>query len=151
MELTAILAPESVSMLAPGASKKKVLEVISELASRQCPQIDAAAAFDSMLARERLGSTGIGNGIALPHGRLAGTDKTVAVAIKLAQPIDFGAIDNQPVDLLIALLVPQEQCQSHLSTLASIARRLSEKETVRRLRHAADDTELYQILTEANP
>ncbi|WP_115720030.1 PTS IIA-like nitrogen regulatory protein PtsN [Gallaecimonas mangrovi] len=148
MDLNNLLRPDAVVTLAPGLSKKKVLEMIGEIAARQCPQINAHAAFDAMLARERLGSTGIGNGIALPHGRMQDTDRVVAVVARLSQPIDFDAIDNQPVDLLFALLVPSDQCQAHLSTLAAIAKRLSDKDTLKKLRGASDDSEVYQILIE---
>ncbi|EKE71491.1 PTS IIA-like nitrogen regulatory protein PtsN [Gallaecimonas xiamenensis] len=149
MELNEILRPDAVVTLAPGLSKKRVLEMIGEVAARQCNQITAHAAFDAMLARERLGSTGIGNGIALPHGRMTDTDKVVAVVARLSQAIDFDAIDNQPVDLLFALLVPSDQCQAHLTTLAAIAKRLSDKETLKKLRSASDDNEVYRILVDA--
>ena len=149
MNLQQLLSPDAVVTLAPGLSKKKVLEMIGDIAARQNPDINAHAAFDAMLARERLGSTGIGNGIALPHGRMDSTDKVVAVMVRLSQPIDFDALDNQPVDLLFALFVPSEQCQAHLATLAAVARTLSDKQTLKRLRQAGDDSELYRILTEA--
>lgn len=129
-------------------SKKRALEIISELAAKQlnlAPQV----VFDAVLTRERMGSTGIGNGIAIPHGKLEeDTLRAVGVFIRLEQPIAFDAIDNQPVDLLFALLVPSEQCKTHLHTLALVAKRLADKTVCRRLRAAQSDEELYAIMTE---
>ncbi len=122
--------------------------MISELAASQLT-VSSQTIFDAILTRERMGSTGIGNGIAIPHGKLE-TDTSLAmgVFIRLEQPIDFDAIDNQPVDLLFALLVPAEQCKTHLHTLALIAKRLADKAVCRSLRVAQSDTALYQIITE---
>jgi PTS system nitrogen regulatory IIA component len=130
------------------ASKKRALEIISELAAIQF-NLPPMVVFDAMLTRERMGSTGIGNGIAIPHGKMEeDTSQTVGVFIRLDQPIAFDAIDNQPVDLLFALLVPAEQCKTHLHTLSLVARRLADKSICRRLRAAQSDKELYQIITE---
>lgn len=129
-------------------SKKRALEIISELAAKQlnlAPQV----VFDAVLTRERMGSTGIGNGIAIPHGKLEeDTLSAVGVFIRLEQPIAFDVIDNQPVDLVFALLVPAEQCKVHLQTLSIVAKRLADKTVCRRLRGAQSAEELYQIITE---
>lgn len=129
-------------------SKKRALEIISELAAKQL-NLAPHVVFDAILTRERMGSTGIGNGIAIPHGKLEeDTLHAVGVFIRLEQPIAFDAIDNQPVDLLFALLVPTEQCKVHLHTLSLVAKRLADKTVCRRLRGAQSDEELYQIMTE---
>lgn len=94
-----------------------------------------------------MGSTGIGNGIAIPHGRMFNCDNAVAVLIQCQEPIEFDAIDNRPVDILFALLVPDEQCKLHLKTLSSVAEKLNDKQVLRQLRHAENDDELYQIIT----
>ncbi|GMA83393.1 hypothetical protein GCM10025855_29260 [Shewanella glacialipiscicola] len=99
------------------------------------------------MAREKVGSTGIGNGIAIPHGRLADIDKPIAVLIKCEEPIAFDAIDKQPVDILFALLVPADQCQQHLSTLSCMAEKLSDKQILKQLRKTHDEAELYQVIT----
>ena len=95
------------------------------------------------------GSTGIGNGIAIPHGKLEeDTLRAVGVFVQLETPIAFDAIDNQPVDLLFALLVPADQTKTHLHTLSLVAKRLADKAICRRLRAAQSDEELYQIITD---
>lgn len=101
MELSTILAPECTSCATPG-SKKKVLELISDLAAAQNPSLSSQEIFESLLAREKMGSTGIGNGIAIPHGRLGTIDKPLAVLIKCEEAIGYDAIDKQPVDILFA-------------------------------------------------
>ncbi|BCV65311.1 PTS IIA-like nitrogen regulatory protein PtsN [Shewanella carassii] len=146
MELSTILRPECTTCATPG-SKKKVLELISDLASAQYPTLSSQAIFESLLAREKMGSTGIGNGIAIPHGRLPDITEPIAVLVKCEEPIAFDAIDNQPVDILFALLVPAEQCQQHLSTLSAMAEKLSDKAILKQLRKSSDATELYQVIT----
>lgn len=95
-----------------------------------------------------MGSTGIGNGIAIPHGRLSNISQPVAVLIKCEEPISFDAIDKQPVDILFALLVPADQCEQHLSTLSSMAEKLNNKHIVKQLRKTQDESELYQVITQ---
>ncbi|MCE9783775.1 PTS IIA-like nitrogen regulatory protein PtsN [Shewanella algae] len=146
MELSTILRPECTTCATPG-SKKKVLELISDLASAQYPTLSSQAIFESLLAREKMGSTGIGNGIAIPHGRLPDITEPIAVLVKCEEPIAFDAIDNQPVDILFTLLVPADQCQQHLSTLSAMAEKLSDKAILKQLRKSSDETELYQVIT----
>lgn len=146
MELRTILQPECASCATPG-SKKKVLELVSDLIEAQYPELSSQQVFESLISREKVGSTGIGNGIAIPHGRLNQLTHPIAVLVKCSTPVQFGAIDNQPVDLLFALLVPADQCQEHLSTLAAMAEKLSDKQIVKRLRKAQDDQELFDIIT----
>ncbi|QPG14820.1 PTS IIA-like nitrogen regulatory protein PtsN [Erwinia amylovora] len=129
-------------------SKKRALEIISELAAKQL-HLPQQIIFDAILTRERMGSTGIGSGIAIPHGKLEeDTLRAVGVFIRLENPIAFDAIDNQPVDLLFALLVPADQCKTHLHTLSLVAKRLADKTVLRRLRAAQSDEDLYHIITE---
>ena len=148
MPLTSVLSPECTRNAVHCSSKKRALEIISELAAAQL-NLPPQVVFDSILTRERMGSTGIGNGIAIPHGKLEeDTLRAIAVFIHLEQPISFDAIDNQPVDLLFALLVPADQCKTHLQTLAIMAQKLADKGVCRRLRSAQSDDELYKIITE---
>ncbi|WP_299790772.1 PTS IIA-like nitrogen regulatory protein PtsN [uncultured Shewanella sp.] len=147
MELSKILQPECTTCATPG-SKKKVLELISDLAAVQYPTLTSQEIFESLLAREKMGSTGIGNGIAIPHGRLTNITQPVAVLIKCEAPISFDAIDKQPVDILFALLVPADQCEQHLSTLSSMAEKLNDKQIVKQLRKTHDESELYQVITQ---
>ncbi|MCG9963155.1 MAG: PTS IIA-like nitrogen regulatory protein PtsN [Shewanella sp.] len=145
MELRTILRPECTTCATPG-SKKKVLELISDLAAAQYPTLSSQAIFESLVAREKMGSTGIGNGIAIPHGRLTDITQPIAILIKCEEPIAFDAIDKQPVDILFALLVPADQCQQHLSTLSCMAEKLSDKQVLKQLRKTHDETELYQVI-----
>lgn len=146
LELINILTLECTKNNVDCQSKKRALEVISELAANQL-NLPQPIIFETILNREKMGSTGIGGGIALPHGRLSeDTPRSVAVFIKLAQPIAFDAVDNQPVDLLFALLVPNNQCKTHLHTLSLVAKRLNDKTVCRQLRSAQSSEELYNIL-----
>ncbi|MEI6860308.1 MAG: PTS IIA-like nitrogen regulatory protein PtsN [Shewanella sp.] len=147
MKLSSILQPECTTCATPG-SKKKVLELISDLAAVQYPTLSSQEIFESLLAREKMGSTGIGNGIAIPHGRLSNISQPVAVLIKCEEPISFDAIDKQPVDLVFALLVPADQCEQHLGTLSSMAEKLSDKLIVKQLRKSQNESELYQVITQ---
>ena len=103
--------------------------------------------FDSLLARERLGGTGIGHGVAIPHGRLKNTDHTIGAFIKLQTAVDFDAIDNQPVDLIFALLVPEDSTQEHLQILAAIAGLFNDEQAREQLRRASSPEELYTIIS----
>ncbi|WP_206194015.1 PTS IIA-like nitrogen regulatory protein PtsN [Serratia microhaemolytica] len=148
MQLSAVLTLTCTKSSVHANSKKRALEIISELAANQLG-VSSQIVFDAVLSRERMGSTGIGNGIAIPHGKLDDeATQAVGVFIRLEQPIAFDAVDNQPVDLLFALLVPAEQCKTHLHTLSLIAKKLEDKTVCRRLRTAQTDEELYQIITE---
>ena len=113
----------------------------------QYPTLSSQAIFESLIAREKMGSTGIGNGIAIPHGRLDSIEKPIAILIKCEEAIAFDAIDKKPVDILFALLVPADQCQQHLSTLSTMAEKLSDKLILKRLRKSHDAIELYQVIT----
>ena len=148
MDLSTLLSPDCTRSAVAGSSKKKVLELIGQLAAPRLSGTTSFDVFESLLNRERLGSTGIGLGVAIPHGRLSTANKPVAVLLTLEEPIDFDAIDNQPVDIIFALLVPEDEHQQHLQTLASVAQRLNEKSCTRGLRDAKSDQELYTLFTE---
>ncbi|NVL44932.1 PTS IIA-like nitrogen regulatory protein PtsN [Pseudomonas syringae pv. actinidiae] len=130
----------------PGGSKKRVLEEIANLIGREVPGMDSDTVFASLVAREKLGSTGFGNGIAIPHCRLAGCDEPVSAVIHLATPIDFDAIDGAPVDLLFVLLVPQAATDAHLELLRQIASMLDRADVRERLRSAKSGEALYQVV-----
>ncbi|MGS0680405.1 PTS IIA-like nitrogen regulatory protein PtsN [Shewanella sp. 125m-7] len=147
MELSTVLQPECTTCATP-SSKKKVLELISDIAAVQYPTLSSQEIFESLLAREKMGSTGIGNGIAIPHGRLSNIERPVAVLVKCEVPIPFDAIDKQPVDILFALLVPSEQCEQHLATLSLMAEKLNDKAVVKLLRKTSNESELYQVITQ---
>ncbi|UIV47166.1 PTS IIA-like nitrogen regulatory protein PtsN [Escherichia coli] len=147
LQLSSVLNRECTRSRVHCQSKKRALEIISELAAKQL-SLPPQVVFEAILTREKMGSTGIGNGIAF---RMANWKKilcAVGVFVQLETPIAFDAIDNQPVDLLFALLVPADQTKTHLHTLSLVAKRLADKTICRRLRAAQSDEELYQIITD---
>lgn len=145
MQLSNVLSLDCTKSAVLCSSKNKVLEMICEIASEHCGQ-DISSLFSGMLAREKIGSTGIGNGIAIPHTRMSSSEEAVAVLIQCQEPIGFNAIDNRPVDILFALLVPEKKCKEHLKTLACIAERLNDKRVLRKLRKARSDKELFSVM-----
>lgn len=149
MDLSSLLSPDCTRCAVAGSSKKKVLELIGQLAAPRLSGTTSFDVFESLLNRERLGSTGIGLGVAIPHGRLSTANKPVAVLLTLNEPVDFDAIDNQPVDIVFALVVPEEEHEQHLQTLAAVAQRLNEKTCTRALRDAKSDQELFDLFTQA--
>jgi PTS system nitrogen regulatory IIA component len=146
MEIKDILSPDCTSCAVQGTSKKRILEIISQVAAERIAGVDQTAILTSLLAREKMGSTGIGNGIALPHGRLQGLEKVISILITCKPSIAFDAIDNNPVDIFFAILVPEDQAQGHLQTLATIATKLSDKEVVKIMRKAESDEQLYAAI-----
>lgn len=145
MEVADILSRDCTRSAVACTSKKRALEIISELAAQHL-NISSQQLFDSLLAREKMGSTGIGNGIAIPHGRISDSNQATAVLLTFAEPVEFDAIDNQPVSLVFALLVPEQECKQHLKTLSLIAEKLSDKQICKQLRQATSDDELYQVM-----
>ncbi|HDI3171051.1 TPA: PTS IIA-like nitrogen regulatory protein PtsN [Vibrio cholerae] len=145
MQLSEVLSLDCTKSAVQCSSKKRALEIISEIAALHTGQ-NATELFECMLSREKMGSTGIGNGIAIPHARMSDSENAVAVLLQCEEPIEFDSIDNRPVDLLFALLVPEDQCKEHLKTLACMAERLNDKQILKQLRNAASAQELYNIM-----
>ncbi len=150
MDLSTLLHPDCTRRAVEVTSKKKALELLGQLAAPRLANTSAFDVFESLLSRERLGSTGIGFGIAIPHGRVADGSKPVAILITLAAAIDFDSIDNQPVDIIFALLVPESHHEHHLHTLQAVAQRLNDKQCTRAMRDAHNDMELYQAFITCN-
>ena len=146
IRLETILTPGRSVVNAPGGSKKKALEHIAELISKQVPELKRQDVYEALIAREKLGSTGFGNGIAIPHCRLKGCETPVSALLHLKAPIDFDAIDGAPVDLLFVLLVPQAATDAHLELLRQIASMLDRKEVRDKLRSASSNEALYQVV-----
>ncbi|MGX9418127.1 PTS IIA-like nitrogen regulatory protein PtsN [Vibrio sp. RC27] len=145
MQLSDVLALDCTKSGVQCSSKKRALEIISEIAA-QYSGLSSHDLFECMLSREKVGTTGIGNGIAIPHARMTSLDNAVAVLIQCEEPIDFDAIDHRPIDILFALLVPEDQCQEHLKTLSLMAERLNDKQVLKALRKAESDESLYNIM-----
>ena len=146
IQLQTILTPGRSQVNVPGGSKKKALEQIANLISSQVPELEMQDVFEALIAREKLGSTGFGNGIAIPHCRLKGCETPVSALLHLDHPIDFDAIDGAPVDLLFVLLVPQAATDAHLELLRQIASMLDRKEVRDKLRSASSNEALYQVV-----
>ena len=146
MNLSSMLSEDCTKSAVLFTSKKRILEYIAEISHQHLPQLDESTVFDALMSREKLGSTGIGGGIAIPHGKLKGVSSPVLIFVVSQESIAFDAIDNQPVDIFCAILIPENQCQTHLTTLAGIARLLSQKELTKKIRNAGTDHELYQLL-----
>lgn len=127
------------------ASRKRALEAASDLLAEQHPELSARALFDQLMNRERLGSTGLGEGVAIPHCRIP-CDHIIGAFLKLGEAVDYDAIDGQPVDLLFVLVVPPEETTAHLEVLAVLARLFESPDNRRRLRAQHTDGELYEEL-----
>lgn len=147
MFLTDLITPERIACGVDAQSKKRALEQLSEIISNTEDTISSNDIFDSLLARERLGGTGVGHGVAIPHGRLKDNDHTLGAFIKLQQGVDYDAPDRQPVDLLFALLVPRESTDEHLQVLAQLAKMFSNQDFREKLRAAVTREEIHQLLT----
>lgn len=148
MDLASILKPEAVKVLSAVSSKKRLFQDVGELAFAAYG-LDAATTVESLMERESLGPTGVGHGVALPHTRLPGLDSVIGVFVALEKPIDFGAVDRQPVDLAFALFAPEDAGVEHLKALALVSRTLREQDLCVKLRANLDASTLYTILTAA--
>ena len=144
-----ILTLERTQMGAHCTSKKRLIEHVATFLADQFEDTQADDIYEKLIAREKLGSTGIGNGIAIPHGRIKQSDKPVAVLLVTTQGVNYDAIDKRPVDIFCALLVPEDQCDTHLATLASIAKTFDNKEILRKIRNAQSDQDLFNIIEAA--
>lgn len=145
MDIVDILGPEAVIPRLEATSKKLALEELAERAAAITGQ-PARAIFDVLLERERLGTTGVGNGIAIPHGKLAELTRLYGVFARAGKPILFESIDDQPVDLIFLLLAPQNAGADHLKALARVSRLLRDTAVCERLRAAADDAKALHAL-----
>lgn len=142
-----MLASDSILCGQTLTSKKTALEELSKLLANTDLSLGYIKVLDCLVTREKLGSTGLGNGIAIPHGRLKGGKKTIAAFIQLQHGIDFDAVDEAPVDLLFALLVPEDSTEEHLQTLSHLAEMFRNADTLEQLRSGSSANEIYEILT----
>lgn len=143
-----ILTPGRSLVNVPGGSKKRVLEQIAKVLGQDLPDLDSQTIFESFIAREKLGSTGFGNGIAIPHCRMPGCASPLSAVLRLDTPVDFDAIDGAPVDLLFVLLVPEAATDEHLELLRQIASMLDREEVRERLRQATSGQDLYRAIVD---
>jgi len=147
MEINQLIAPDRVICLTEISSKKRVLEELSTLLGLGAIGLDPADIFNRLIERERLGSTGLGHGVALPHARIGDRDDTIGAFIKLDQGVEFDSPDNEPADLLFALLVPEAHTDEHLQILASLAGMFSDARFCAELRECRSSEQLYEKIT----
>ncbi len=145
MQLEDILTPERCHNRIEGVSKKRLLTSISQFIEDNISALEAETVFNALMAREQLGSTGLGDGIAIPHCRLATCEGIIGSLITLSSPVDFDAIDGKPVDLLFVLIVPEEKNDEHVKTLARLAELFSDPDFCYTLRQTQDREDLYNI------
>lgn len=151
MKIAEILSAERVSQGHTFSSKKKALEELASLLARGVPGVQASDILTSLATREKLGSTGLGHGVAIPHGRMAGVNQSVGAFMRLKQPLDYDAHDGHPVDLVFGLLVPQGATETHLKHLAAIAEMFSDSSFCQKARESADEKALFQLLSSYTP
>jgi len=147
MDIVNLLSPEGVIPNLHATSKKQALQELAKHAAT-LTGLHERTIFDVLLERERLGTTGVGNGIAIPHGKLPGIDRLYGLFARLETPISFDAIDEQPVDLIFMLLAPENAGADHLKALARVSRLLRDKATCEKLRGSDNADALYALLTE---
>lgn len=148
MDLGDLIGPEDIIGTMRASCKRQLLQDLADRASDKTG-MSARHIFDTLLQRERLGSTGVGNGIAIPHGKLPGLSSITGIFARLDKPVDFDALDDEPVDIVFLLLAPEGAGADHLKALARIARVMREPEQVEKLRETSDPTAIYTLLTEA--
>jgi PTS system nitrogen regulatory IIA component len=146
MEIQDILSLKGVVARLVATSKKHAIEQVARTAA-EVSALDGRRVFEALLERERLGSTGVGRGVAIPHGKFAGLDRIHAVFARLDQPVDFEAADGLPVDLMFVLLAPESAGADHLKALGRVSRLLRDTAVCERLRRAASREELHTVLT----
>ncbi len=147
MEISDIISPERVISSSEVNSKKAALESLAALIASSDPGLTQTEVFESLIAREKLGSTGLGHGIALPHGRRKGGNQTIGAFLRLQNSVPYDAIDQKPVDLFFALLVPEESTEEHLQILAKLAKIFSEPTLVSKIRNCDSEESLFAILS----
>ena len=145
MGLSEFLAPEAVVLNLHASCKREALAQLAEKAAA-LTNVPAATIRQALLEREQLGSTGVGRGVAIPHGKIDGIGEMVGLFAKLDQPVDFEAVDDQPVDLVMMLLAPIGAGADHLKALARIARLLRDQDVAKKLRASRDAQAIYSVL-----
>lgn len=148
MKFVDLVKPEAVKLLGSTSSKKRLMHDIADLAE-SAYGLNADASVEALVERESLGPTGVGHGVALPHARLPGLERVIGAFLLLEKPVDFDAIDRQPVDIVFALFAPEDAGVAHLKALALVSRSLRDPSLCAKLRANRDATKLYTILTES--
>ncbi len=147
MDLQEILVPEAVRVVSGASSKKRLMQEIADLANAAYGYCSSTV-VDALQERESLGPTGVGHGVALPHARMGEIERVTGVFVLLEKPVDFNAVDRQPVDLAFGLFAPEDAGVEHLKALALVSRTLRDKSICAKLRANRDPATVYAILTE---
>ncbi len=147
MQLGTLLNPNAVKSIASCTSKKRLFHDLGELAEAS-HGLNAGSVIDALIEREGLGPTGVGQGVALPHARLADVDQVIGLFVRLEKPLSFDSVDRQPVDLVFALIAPENAGVDHLKALALVSRTLRDNGICAKLRANSDSNTLHAILTE---
>jgi PTS system nitrogen regulatory IIA component len=145
-DLSALLTVDAIDAALPASNKKGLFQLLAAAASRQTG-IAAKTIAAALGEREKLGSTGFGGGVAIPHGKIAGLDRVYGYLARLTQPIDFQAVDNLPVDIVVLILSPPDAGADHLKALASVSRSLRDRDNVAKLRGARSRDAIFALLT----
>ncbi len=148
MEISDLITPATVVPALKVTSKKQALQEISRIGA-EITGLDERSIFEVLVERERLGTTGVGAGVAIPHGKHPDLKRLYGIFARLEQPIDFDSIDEQPVDLIFLLLAPETAGADHLKALARVSRKLRDNDTCEKLRGSESADALYALLTEA--
>jgi PTS system nitrogen regulatory IIA component len=144
MNIESILAPSRTVCALEAASKKRAIERAAEIIAESMPGINVGALYRGLLERERLGSTAIGHGVAIPHCRLRDCDKIIGALFTLSDPVDFSAPDDEPVSIMFVLLVPENETDHHLAALAMLAERFEQRSYRSALTSAGSNNELFE-------
>ena len=148
MTISALLSPQSIFIDTEITSKKKLLELIANIAADRT-QLSQSSIYNNLLNRERLGSTGLGQGFAIPHARVEALDKTIGFFFRLKQAVNFDAPDNYPVDLVFTIIIPEEATEEHLLILSSLASIFSQEDVCDAIRNAGSKEEITEIIQSA--
>lgn len=148
MTIGDLLEPGAITLRVNAANKRQVLGVMADVAARAFG-VDADEALEGLIEREAAGSTGVGQGVAVPHARLSGLDRVRAVFMRLETPVAFGAVDDKPVDLLVALFAPRDADSSHLRALARVSRMMRQPDLREQLRKARSADAVHVLLAHA--
>lgn len=150
MLIESILTLERSKAKVEGGSKKRLIETLAQIFADSIPEFEVNDVYQSLINREKLGTTGLGGGIAIPHCRFPTNGETYGVCVTLDKPIDFDAVDGDPIDLVFAMLVPEDAEKSHLEFLAALAEMMQNKLFVARLRSVSSDQALFEAVTQAS-
>jgi PTS system nitrogen regulatory IIA component len=145
MKISELLDKESVFSQMTCTSKKCALEKISHIAAKKL-DMDPQQLFNALIAREKIGSTGVGHGIAIPHVKIDSSHSATAIFMQCSSGIDYDSYDGNKVDILFAIFVPEDRCQQYLAALSEISKKLLDKRYIRQIRSAENNESLYKLL-----